>query len=177
MDSELIYTLLTDYDTFTEIALRLEWAEAACESYDLSPRYPIGCMVQVIRFRAGDMQAHFAERFVQAVLMRIADSNEWQPDFWQIPIEERRECLTKGEQLYRNELSYREVRLQPVSGQALWERIQGDAGERVRALPHDLRGLIVQGQSIELGGTWELDHDVMTVTSDALIFTNYGIWD
>lgn len=89
--------ILSSYPRFCTFTVDLHWAEAACIlNDDWSSRYPNGCNAYAVRFAEGDVQAHLPERFVQALLMRNADFEGWEPDFWQIPAHERAEWLTNS---------------------------------------------------------------------------------
>ncbi len=177
METSVLRRLLTDYPAFCEIAVKLQWAEAQCTFYDLAKKYPLGCDLWRIHFPAGDVSAHFSERLVQALLMRIAQNEEWEPDFWQIPAHERAYCLTAGAALYRAEIFCTEPPLQHVTGAELLRLIQDYSSGDPEAPPAELRRLIETGESISLSGAPCNDRDILTVTQDTILLMSCGIWD
>jgi hypothetical protein len=170
--------MLSSYPRFCEIAVNLQWAEAACiYDGDLSSRYPKGCNIFAVRFAAGDVQAHLPERFVQALLMRNADGEGWEPDFWQIPVHERAQWLTECAPEFRREFLLTALRMQPLDADTLLQEIAAYSGNK--PLPEPVLQLIRSGERIDLGGDdwYPVDHKVLTLTPDTLMITEYGVWD
>lgn len=170
--------ILSSYPRFCTFAVDLHWAEAACIlNDDWSSRYPNGCNAYAVRFAAGDVQAHLPERFVQALLMRNADFEGWEPDFWQIPAHERAEWLTNSASEFRNDFLLSKLRMQPLDADTLLQEIALYSGKK--QLPEPLLQTLRTGESIELGGdSWNpVDHEVLTITPDTILLTEYGVWD
>lgn len=177
-DTAALREIRTNYPRFCEIAVSLQWAEAVCIfDYHQSSRYPNGCNVYAVRFSAGDVQAHLPERFLQALLMRNADFEGWEPDFWQIPAHERAQWLTDCAPELRRAFLLTALRMQPLDADTLLQDIAEYSGNK--SLPGPALQVIRSGESIELGGDawYPVDHEVLTVTPDTILLTEYGVWD
>lgn len=170
--------ILSSYPCFCEVAVNLHWAEAECIcDHSFSPRYPNGCNVYAVRFAARDVQEHLPERFVQTLLMRNADFEGWEPDFWQIPAHERAQWLTDCAPEFRRAFLVTALRMQPLDADTLMQDIAAYSGNK--SLPELLLQTVRNGESIDLGGDawYPVDHDVLTVTPDTILLAGYGVWD
>ena len=177
-DTASLREILSNYPRFCQVAVDLQWAEAACIcDKELSSRYPKGCNMYALRFAAADVPEHLPERFVQMLLKRNADFEGWEPDFWQIPAHERAEWLTESAPEFRRAFLLTALRMQPLDADTLLQDIAEYSGNK--PLPEPVVQVIRSGESIELGGDawYPVDHEVLTVTPDTILLTAYGVWD
>ncbi len=78
------------------------------------------------RFETGYLHEHFAEAFVQTMLMAMAYHEEWGTDFWaRISPEVRLRILAEAEDFYRGYLCFERVRLQPIAPGSLEDVVRG----------------------------------------------------
>lgn len=120
--------IVSHYDRCTDIAVPLEWADAQLSCCDLTPLLAGEEYLRLfsVRFETGYLHEHFAEAFVQMMLMTMAYYEEWEMDFWaRISPEERARILAEAENFYREYLCFERVRLQPIAPGSLEDVVRG----------------------------------------------------
>ena len=110
------------------MAVPLEWADAQLSCCDVTPLLAGEEYLRLfaVRFDSGYLHGHFAEAFVQMMLMTMAYHEGWEMDFWaRISPEERARILAEAEDYYREYLNFEQVRLQPIAPGSLGDVVRG----------------------------------------------------
>lgn len=120
--------IIGHYDRCTDIAVPLEWADAQLSCCDVTPLLAREEYLRLfaVRFETGYLHGHFAEAFVQTMLMAMAYHEGWEMDFWaRISPEERARVLAEAEDFYREYLCFEQVRLLPIAPGSLEDVARG----------------------------------------------------
>lgn len=112
---EKLMKIINHYDVYKQIAVNLEWVDAEEKHMLLYYKYPLGFSADFYKFPKGYLKDNFENAYVQSVLMGMGDSEEWAPDFWKIPKEEREYCLTVAENLYKGYICYEDFDIKEVT--------------------------------------------------------------
>ncbi len=174
-------SIIGNYKNFAQIAMEIPWFPVEEQHENWFKTYPLGIYVNLVHFPKGYVGTHFCEAFVRTALCAIAAGEEWDKEFWDISIEERKECLygEKSEMLYGCYVNFRDVRLQVCTEEHLRKEINWFAGENGISIEEQEKYLAYAKDAtiLELGGCYSGDYTYLVVEGDTLLLIDCGIWD
>jgi len=180
---EALQGIINDFDRCKEIAVPLPWAETQSRHCDLTHPVRSNELLDVysVRFEAGYLQTHFPEAYVQTMLARMAYDEEWELDFWaHMSSEERRHCLVKAEDFYREYLCLEQQPLQSVD-QASWEdTIRWVSEDWIAEGSGEAQGLLLEfsrAEVVRMVCSRGLDEIWLAMQDNALLFAIYSLCD
>ncbi len=184
--SEIINELsifLTNYEECKESAIKLEWISIEEEHVDWYKNYPLGIMVDVLRFPKDYVSTNLKNTYIRCILSIMAYNEEWEQDFWNISEEKRHSYLKASEannqNVYRTYFGFRELRLKQITSNFLVQEIQYYARSNNIAEIEIKKysDLIENALCIELGGSYAGDHTYLAIKEDMMVFVACGVWD
>ena len=115
MNAEMIIEKIRDsienYEAFKELALDIRFRKADRRFYSWEQGVE-GMVVHLFRFVDGINEDNFVETITQCRLMRMADNEEWEDDFWDSM--EDRLIVLNSPMCIRDDLIIKEVHLKPL---------------------------------------------------------------
>lgn len=178
MDFDLLKKVVSDYNVFCSIAENLEWIKIKEAHENWFRTYPLGIFVDAYEFPEGYVQSNIADAYVRTILSEMAFSEGWDKDFWDIPQEERKRCLTEGILLYKPYAVIQEVRFIERSWEYLAQEIEYFATKnKISVLEQKKYIDKFQGAKvIEIGG-WYNDFIYMAMKQNLILIVFCGFWD
>jgi len=178
---EQLEKIIQDYDAFSLSAERLKWLDIKEQHENWFRSYPLGILLDVFEFPQDyNILHHITDVYTRTVLSNMAYYEEWEGNFWDTTSwEERRNCLTKGEKLYKNYATFRELRLIERDWPYLVKEITYFANEN-KIPPRDQKKYLDQFENakvIELGGAYIGDADYWAIKRNSLMIVSCGCWD
>lgn len=176
---DILKKIVNHYEYYRNIAVNLEWAEFNSKYYDWFQKYPIGIFVAVCEFQKGYVKNNFEQAYVQTVLTYMAYIEEFKEDFRNTPSDELLKYMTQAEDFYSNYMTYKELRMIPVTEEYLINQIWFYA-ESNSVSESDINSVIpyVTGaENIEIGGYYGLDYTFISVKDNSIMLVDCGVWD
>ena len=176
---EQLKEIIQDYDIFCRNAEKLKWNDIE-EQHARFQTNALGIDFEVYEFPKDYMiLTHAAEVYTRCVLSSMAYFEEWDQKFWDIPLDERKVCLTKGRELYESYAFIRDLRLVERDWDYLAKEIKYFADynkipelEQKKYLERFQNTLV-----IELGGYYAGDACYWVIKENALLVISCGCWD
>ena len=98
---EKLREIMLNYDIFSSIAEKLEWLDME-EQYDEWRFEPCGIELAVFKFPQDYIiLRHIEDVYVRVALSTMAHYEGWEPQFWNISQEERKQTLKESDMLYK----------------------------------------------------------------------------
>ncbi len=178
MQTEDLLQMLVHYERFTDIAVNLQWAEAAVthiEKQDAPEKWH-WVFITEIRFPSGFVSAHLPEAFVQAMLTHLGCTEEWGADFFvKLDPEERASHL----KVFESDLHYAEKDI----GRSFGENTQKQYAELLHShcgasdFAECFFPLFAQkNETVYIGGHGCTPcFDFMTVSGDTILMTTLSV--
>ncbi len=165
------------YEAFSTIAEVLPWPEIEERHESHFGPNALGLILDLYRFPPDYLQRDTAEAYVRAILSAMAFSEEWDPDFWQISLEERTRRLTLGRSIYEGYAIVRNPRMQTRD----WEYLTGEATFFGGGSPPDIweacSSHLERADVLEIGGSYGADYIYLAVKDNWLLLVSCGVWD
>lgn len=179
MYADTLKKIVNNYEYYKNIAVNLEWIEFNSRYYDWYKKYPVGISVSIYEFPEGYIKDNFEKAYTQTVLLQMAYCEEWEQDFWKIPPSERLQYMTQAENFYSDYITYKELRMKPVTEDYLIQQIKWHAGEN--DIPESEVNLVIPyltgAENIEIGGGYSEDHTFISIKDNSIMIIDCGIWD
>lgn len=174
-------SIIGNYEKFAQIAMEIPWFSVEEQHEDWFKTYPLGIYMDLVHFPKGYVKAHFPEAYVRTALCTIAAAEEWDKDFFDISMEERKKCLCgeRSEMLYGGYVNFSEVRLQICTEEHLRKEVNWFAGRNGISIEEQEKYLAYAKDAtiLELGGCYGGDYTYLVVKGDTLLLIDCGIWD
>ncbi|MBR5362812.1 MAG: hypothetical protein IK134_05770 [Oscillospiraceae bacterium] len=172
MDSEILRALLENSDYFSEIAVRLDWKDAAVSHIEETKFHPRQwAFITAVRFPAEYVQTHFAEAYVQARITHLGCTEEWKADFYKdLTADEKRQHL----QYFQSEYTEFNLRLSAAQAEDIAQEITGHC--KNPAVAERILPLLKEGQSFYIG--WYCDSiswDYLTISGDTIMIITLSV--
>lgn len=176
---DILKKIVNNYKYYKDIAINLEWIKADSKYYDWYKKYPIGMFANIINFPENYVKNNFERAYVQTVLTGMAWSEEWEQDFWNIPFSERLKYMIQAENFYAGYMTYRELRMKPVTEEHLINEIRWHASydSVSESEINSVVSYVIGAENIELGGSYSSDHTFISIKNNSIMITDCGIWD
>ncbi len=170
--------VVTSYDAFCHIAERLAWIETE-EQHENRGSYPLGIFLDMYEFPQGYIQGNIAYAYVRACLSGMAFCEEWDRDFWDIPLDERKQCLTKGRWLYESYAIVKDARFIERDWNYLIREIELFSHEKGISKSDRRRytDRFENAEVLELGGAYQSDYIYLAVERNRMLMVSCGFWD
>ena len=171
--------VLSDYDVFCHAAEQIAWFVIEERHESFSGKQPLGIYLNGYEFPGEYMRKNRIEAYVRGVLSSIAFYEEWEKDFWNISLPERKYCLEKGRALYGSYAIPRDLRLVERDWNYLRKEIGFFAGEDA-VLDSEWKQYLQRFENaevIETGGWDSADYEYLAVKNDSMLLVSCGYWD
>lgn len=178
-DIEDVEGVMSDYEKFREIAQELDWFHIEGRHEYFSARYPLGLYLDAYEFPEGYVRENMAQAYVRGVMSSIGFYEEWNDDFWRMPLGERRKCLEQGKELYKSYAIPKELRMTGRDWRYLMREMEYFAGTDNVAFAEwkeYLRGY-ENALVIEIGGYCAGDYEYAAIKNDNILLVSCGVWD
>ncbi len=171
--------VVTDYDKFCHIAEQIAWIDIEERHEGFSEKQSLRIYLNGYEFPAEYVGKNRLQAYVRGVLSSIAFYEEWDKDYWKIPLAERRFCLEKGRELYRSYVTPRELRLVERDWKYLRKEIEIFAGAEDISFSEWQRYLqrFENAMVIEIGGWDAADYEYLAIKNDSMLLVSCGYWD
>ncbi len=180
---EQLKRIMLDYDYFLYIAEKLEWLDVEEQYEEWRHHYPLNMLLEVYKFPQDyDILHHMADVYVRVVFSSMAHYEEWEPGYWDVSREERRQRLKAEYMLYWYEqyATFAELRLRRRDWTHLANEIKSFAVEN-DVLPFSYQKQYLDSfenaKVIELGGYYAGDATYWAIKHNTLLVVSCGFWD
>lgn len=171
--------IVNHYEYYKMIVKYLTWTQFDMKFYDWFKKYPVGLQITTFDFQKNYVRKNFEQAYAQMVLAIMAEQEEFEEDFRTTPSSELVEYMTQNVSFYASYMTYPELRMISVPEKDLIEIIKKHVeyynipeSELNSVLPY-----IMGAENIDLGGSYSLDHAVISIKDQSIAFIEYGIWD
>lgn len=178
MYADILKKIVNHYDYYRNIAVNLEWTEFNSKYYEWRKNHRIGVFITLCDFPDGYVRNNFEQAYVRAVLTYTAYMEEFKKDFRNIPSDELLKHMTQTEDLYADYITYRELRMKPVTEEYLINEIWLHAIYN-SVLAIELNSVIpyVTGaENIEIGGCYPEDHTFISIKDNSIMLFECQIY-
>lgn len=172
-----------DYEGFCRVASKLEWLEVTVQHEDwyntYVQHYPLGIYLDIFVFPDGCIQSDLPGCYVRAVLSSMAVYEEWDANFWEIPVSQRTVCLTQGRELYENYAVPKELRFIERDWDYLEKEIRffADSNQVPESKQRDIFDRFCGAVVVEIGGAYSGDYEYLAIRENLLMLVSCGCWD
>lgn len=175
--------IVNQYSVFKDTALKLNWIEVREKHFDWCCTYPLGISASLFEFPENYVEKNFKDAFVRCCISLIADTNDWDKNYFDTTAEKRAEYISGFENsnfnCYKNICCWNELRLKPVTANFLQKKIQDFTSKN--SIPDNGQNEIISylnnAVAVDIGGSYQGDHDCIAVHDDCILMISYGIWD
>ena len=187
MNAEMIIEKIRDslenYEMFKEIALDLRFRKAERRFYTWSQNV-LGIIVHMFRFEDGINEDNIVETITQCRLMRVADNEEWEDDFWDV--RDDRLIVLDAPKFVSGSLIFNRVGLRPLDTEeclgTVRELMDTYTPEKDIFYPtadtkDTICDIIRRSQNIELGDIYSMVRMWLSVSEDTVLTIEYGVFD
>lgn len=174
-EAALLKKAISDYKEFCNIAEKLDWIDVGVHHEDWWNVGVLGIYVDTFEFPKGYIESNLVEAYVRTVLSSMAIYEEWDKNYWDIPLSERRECLEKGQWLYESYAVFKEIRLKQRDWNYLANEVRNYADENGIAVSKQEQyiDIIRNSFAIELSG----DFEYLAIKNNLMLIVTCGCWD
>ena len=177
---EKIRDSIEDYEVFKSLALDIRFRKAEMQLFAWENSV-LGMDVYLFRFADVINDDNLVDTIVQCRLMKMAEDEEWKEDFWDVSREDR--LITLNIPAFRDyDLIIKEVRLNPLETEDFLRTVEMKMADYnltagAPEMQKTICDIIRKSENIELGGCYSGDHMCLSVSVDAVLIIEYGIWD
>ena len=183
MNAEMIIEKIRDnienYEVFKELALDIRFRKAEMQLY-VWFKGVLGIEVYLIRFADGINENNLVETIVQCRLMKMAEDEEWKVNFWDVSRDDRLITLNTFRD---SDLIIKEVRLVPLDTEEYLDTVAYKMSNFTPSedtkpdMKDTICDIIRKSVNIELGGFYGGAHMCLSVSDDAILIIEHGVWD
>lgn len=186
MNAEMIIEKIRDsienYEAFKELALDIRFRKADRRFYSWEQGVE-GMVVHLFRFVDGINEDNFVETITQCRLMRMADNEEWEDDFWDSM--EDRLIVLNSPMCIRDDLIIKEVHLRPLDTKECLDTVRylmktyspvKDFFYPTADTQDTICDIIRKSQHIELGKN-DMVLMWLSVSEDTVLTIEFGVYD
>ena len=187
MNAEMIIEKIRDsienYDVFKELALNLRFRKADRRFYSWSQDV-LGMVVHIFRFADSINEDHIAETVTQCRLMRVADNEEWDDDFWDV--RDDRLLTLDAPDFVSGGLIFKKVILKPLDPEECLSTVRDfmniytpdkDIFYPTAETNETICDIIRKSQNIELGDIYSMVRMWLSVSEDTVLAIEFGVYD
>jgi len=180
---EKIRNSIENYEVFKELALDIRFRKADRRFYSWSQDV-LGMVVHIFRFADSINEDNIAETVTQCRLMRVADNEEWDDDFWDV--RDDRLITLDAPDFVSGSLIFKKVILRPLDTEqglgTVREFMDTYSPEKDIFTPtaetkDTICDIIRKSQLIELGDIYSTVRMWLSVSEDTVLTIEFGVYD
>lgn len=179
MYMDILKKIINHYDYYKNIAVNLEWTAFDTKYYDWYKKYPVWMYITIFDFPENYVKDNFEQAYVQMVLTDTAYNENIEEGFQNVPPAELLKYMTQNVPFYAEYMTYKELRMIPVTEEYLIEKIKFHA-DRYAVPENEVNAVIPYlngAENIEMGGYDYLDHTFISIKDYSIMLIECGIGD
>lgn len=187
MNAEMIIEKIRDsianYDVFQELALDIRFRKADRRFYSWEQGVE-GMVVHLFKFADGIKEDNIVETITQCRLMRVANNEEWDDDFWDV--REDRLLTLDAPDFVSGGLIFKKVILKPLDTEECLRTVsefmntytpEKDIFYPTAETNETICEIIRKSQNIELGDIYSMVRMWLSVSEDTVLTIEFGVYD
>ena len=188
MNAEMIIEKIRDsienYEAFKELALNIRFRKADRRFYSWSHNVE-GMVVHLFKFADSINEDNIVEKITQCRLMRVADNEEWEDDFWDVR-DDRLIILNAPPNCISGGLIFKRVNLKPLDTEECLRTVsefmniytpEKDIFYPTAETNETICEIIRKSQNIELGDIYSMVRMRLSVSEDTVLTIEFGVYD